>query len=258
MSKESIGFVGGGRITRILLTGLKKADKLPDRVLVSDPDEATLTRLQNDFPEVETACCNAIPALADLVFLAVHPPVVAGVVAEIKDPLPPAGILVSLVPKFTIAKLTDLLGGFARIARMIPNAPSLLGRGYNPVTYSAALTGSDKTELSDLLSALGEAPEVPEQHLEPYAVLTAMGPTYLWYQLYELQALGESFGLPPEAARQGVKAMVAGALAVMTESDLSAEQVRDLIPVKPLAELEPAVIETYRTKLTGLLQKIRP
>jgi pyrroline-5-carboxylate reductase len=32
----------------------------------------------------------------------------------------------------------------------------------------------------------------------------------------------------------------------------------DLVPVKPLAEMEPQVLEFYRTRLPALFQKIRP
>jgi len=180
------------------------------------------------------------------------------VAAGIRESLRPATVLVSLAPKLTIAKLTDLLGGFARIARMIPNAPSLVGCGYNPVAFGEALTDEDKADLLELLSAVGEAPIVAEETLEAYAVLTAMGPTHLWFQLYELRALAESFGLRPEAARKGLTAMVTGALATMNEAGLSAEEVLDLVPVKPLGDAEAGIGEAYRTKLTGVMAKIRP
>jgi pyrroline-5-carboxylate reductase len=36
MTNRSVGFIGGGRVARILLGGLKRAGQLPDRVVVSD------------------------------------------------------------------------------------------------------------------------------------------------------------------------------------------------------------------------------
>ena len=35
---KKISFVGGGRITRILLQGLKRKNALPEKVIVCDPD----------------------------------------------------------------------------------------------------------------------------------------------------------------------------------------------------------------------------
>jgi pyrroline-5-carboxylate reductase len=49
-----------------------------------------------------------------------------------------------------------------------------------------------------------------------------------------------------------------GALAVMNDSGVSEEEVQDLIPVKPLTDAQPALLEAYRTKLTAVLEKIRP
>ena len=44
----------------------------------------------------------------------------------------------------------------------------------------------------------------------------------------------------------------------LLESGLSSAEVMDLIPVKPLAEMEPQVAEMYRTRLPALFQKIKP
>ena len=218
-----------------------------------------LTRLPKAFPNVR-AVGNDNPQAAsqDIVFLAVHPPHVAAVLGDVKSSLKPDSILISLAPKWTIAKLSGLLNGFPRIARMIPNAPSIVGQGYNPIAYSPSLTAQDRSELAELFAGLGELPEVEEGKLESYALLTAMGPTYLWPQLYELQSLAESFGLTRAEASAGLTAMINGTVAAMNEAGFSPEDVQDLIPVKPLADLQPGLLEGYRTKLNALLEKIRP
>jgi pyrroline-5-carboxylate reductase len=38
-----------------------------------------------------------------------------------------------------------------------------------------------------------------------------MGPTYFWYQLYELLELGRDFGLSDQELKSGLTAMMAGA-----------------------------------------------
>ena len=196
MTNKSLGFVGGGRVTRIFLEGWKRAGKLPGKIVVSDCNADTLARLKAQFPSIETAPGNSTAAASqDIVFLAVHPPVMTEVAQGIKGCLKPGTLVVSLAPKFTIAKLAGLLGGFGRVARVIPNAPSVVNFGFNPVAFGPALTTADKTEITDLLSPLGECPEVAEAKLEAYALLTAMGPTYLWFQLQALRDVASSFGL---------------------------------------------------------------
>lgn len=257
MHSPTIGFIGGGRIVSIFLAGWKRAGAMPSSIVVSDPNPAVLTALQAAYPGVRAV--DAVQAAGqDVVFLSVHPPVFKDAVSALRPAIKPGAIVVSLAPKFTTAKIAELLGGFARIARAIPNAPSIVGQGYNPVVLSPALSATDRDTVIRLLTPLGECPEVAEPKLEAYAILSAMGPTYFWYQFYELIALGESFGLTPAEAQTGVARMLAGAMDTITQSGLRPEQVKDLVPVKPLAELEPTVADAYRSKLTALMEKIKP
>ena len=242
-----------------MLGGFERAGKMPPSVVVSDPDHAALKRLKERYPGIEIAPGgNARAAGQDVVFLAVPPPAIADALASVKTALRPDAVLVSLAPKLTLARLSEMLGGFQRIARMIPNAPSIIGCGFNPVCFSGALSRVERDGLKDLLAALGDCPEAPESKLEGYALVTGMGPTYLWFQLYELLALAQTFNLTAQEAAEGIDKMVGGAIRTMRDSGLTAEQVMDLIPVKPLGDFEGTVVEAYRAKLRGLWEKIRP
>jgi len=255
----SIGFIGGGRVARILLGGWLSAAAMPPRVVVSDPSEVTLDILHARFPGTEVRVgANPRAALQDVVFLCVHPPIIGEVAAEIREHLRPDAVLVSLAPRVTIGHLATALGGFDRIARVIPNAPSIVGAGFNPVSFGAGLPGPDRETVLSLLAPLGHSPVVDEAKLNAYAVLTAMGPTYLWFQLYELRDLARSFGLEPEEAATGIDRMTSGALATMTRSGLSPTEVMDLIPVRPLGDFEAELKAVYRARLGGVIERLRP
>jgi pyrroline-5-carboxylate reductase len=258
MAIESVGFVGGGRVARIMLEGWQRAAALPGKVVVSDPSEATLASLKSRYPAIETCPGdNCAAAGQQVIFLGLHPPVFADSVPELGAVLRPDAIAVSLAPKVTITRLSGLLGGFERLARLIPNAPSIVGAGFNPVAFGPGLDAAGRDALLDLLAPLGETPVVDEASLEAYAVTSAMGPTYLWFQLYELRELARSFGLSEEASALAVERMVAGALATM-DSELTPAEVMDLVPVRPLADSEPVVLDAYRTRLPAVMDRIRP
>lgn len=258
MTQNTFGFIGGGRVTRFLLEGLKRAGRMPERVVVSDVNEEVLNKLKKYFPQIESVLNdNTIPASQDIVFLAIHPPAIIKVLEEIRAHIKPDAILISLAPKLTIAKLTEGLGGFQKIVRLIPNAPSFVNRGYNPLTFSPSLSEVERKKLIEVLSVLGECPEVEEEKLEAYAILTAMGPTYFWFQLYELIEIGKSFGLSGEEIKKGLEAMIIGAVKTMVESGLPPEEVMDLVPVKPLGDKEQEIRNIYRTKLEGLFRNLK-
>lgn len=257
MNNKTIGFIGAGRITRIFLEGWKRQGRLPAQIFVTDSNAEASARLKAAHPGVVVADVGTVAA-QDIVFLAVHPPVMADVLGGIKGAVKPGAIVVSLAPKFTLARLGDLLGGFNRLARVIPNAPSIVGLGFNPVCFAASLAESDRASLTALLQPLGESPEVAESKLEGYALLTGMGPTYLWFQLQALREVVSGFGLSEADITPAMKRMVCGTARTLLESGLTPAEVMDLVPVKPLAEMEAQVSELYRTRLPALHQKIKP
>jgi pyrroline-5-carboxylate reductase len=258
MTERSMGFIGGGRITMILLSALEKDRALPAQVVVSDMNEDALKSLRQQFPSIRTVRDgNAEAAGQDLVFIALHPPAAGEVLKSIRGALREDAVVVSLMPRLTTAQISGLLGGFARVVRMIPNAPAIIGKGYNPVVYPAGLAAQEKEALVRLFAAFGTSPEVAEENLEAYAVITAMGPTYLWFQLYEMQALARSFGMSGTEAAAAVRQMAQGALSTMNESGLAPEQVMDLVPVKPLGADEAAILAAYRERVPGLYAKLK-
>ena len=258
MNSKSVGFIGGGRITRIFLEGWKRSNALPASIVVSDCKTEVLSKLKASYPSIQIEEKIGAVIAQDIVFLAVHPPVMVEALSNVKASLKSDTMLVSLAPKFTASKIKDLLGGFGRIARVIPNAPSIIGAGYNPLFFAPGVTDNDKTALTALLAPLGDCPEVAEEKLEAYAVLSAMGPTYLWFQLQAMREVAGGFGLSEEDISRAMKRMVCGSARTLLESGLSPAEVLDLIPVKPLADMEPQVIEMFRTRLPAIYQKIKP
>lgn len=259
MKFDSWGFVGAGRITCIFLEAFHKAGVLPGKVIVSDTNAETLKNLKNRFPFIEINLGdNSAPVKADIIFLSLHPPVISDFLKSVRNEISPASILVSLAPKFSIGKISEGLEGFNRVVRMIPNAPSIIGKGYNPVCFAGGIQPSEKKALLDLFSALGESPEKGENKLEGYAILTAMGPTYFWFQLSELQTLASSFGLEQDDIKCGIFKMMNGTIEMFYNSGLTPAQVMDLVPVRPLGDKENEIKEMYRTALTQVYGRIKP
>lgn len=255
----SSGFIGGGRVTKILLNGFKKAGIELDNVLVYDKNEYVLEELNKQFPEIKPISddVNRLAASQDMVYLAVHPPTISSVLKEIKSNLNKDTIIVSLAPKPKIEQISSLLGGFTRIIRLIPNAPSIINEGYNPISFAPEISESEKKEIFELFNVLGDIYEVDEDKLEAYAVLNAMGPTYFWFQFYELSKLGRSFGLEYEEIQECLHQMIIGAVKTFFQSDLSPEEVMDLIPVKPMEKEEEWIKTAYQTHLKAIFQQLK-
>ncbi len=257
MPWSTIGFIGGGRIVRLILSGWQKAGIILNQVVVSDNSPAVLESLKQLFPEIITTTDNHTSASQEIVFIALHPPAIRTALPELTNNWQPGAIVISLAPVITFQELTTLLPGGTRLARIIPNAPSMIGKGYNPVAFSPAIGPKERAALDPLLSALGEYPEVPEPDLEAYAILTAMAPTYFWFQWQTLRELGIDFGLGSDEVDRALTTMLRGSVELLFNSGLDAQKVMDTVPIKPLSELEPTITENFRQKLGSLYEKLK-
>lgn len=254
---RKIGFIGGGRITRIFLEVWKRDKQKLNNIVVSDSNSELLGKLQDRFPEITTSPGdNSGPAKQDIVYIALHPPAVKDTLEELKGSFSSNAVLVSLAPRITVQMLSSMTG-IAKIIRMIPNAPSIVGEGYNPVVFSSGFSKEARKEFLKLIKPLGDSPEVDEGKLEAYAIITAMGPTYLWFQLTELNELAKSFGLSEKEAAKAISKMTKGAVKALFDSGLRPEEVADLVPVKLIGEEEQGIRDIYRSKLTALYGKLK-
>jgi pyrroline-5-carboxylate reductase len=255
-TQQRVGFIGGGRVARVLVGGWRHAGVLPVEILVSEPDDAAFAQLAGLCPEARRSSMGEAAATA-VVFVALHPPVMGPLLPALRPCLGAHAVVVSLAPKIPLSALTAGLGT-VRVARMIPNAPSIIGRGYNPVVFGDRLDAAARESLAALFAPWGAWPEVPERDLEAYAILTGMGPTYYWYQWQALREAAGQFGLSPERTDEALRHMLDGALATLLQSGLPPAGVMDLIPVRPLQAIEESVTAAYGTALPALHAKIRP
>ena len=254
---RSIGFVGGGQIARILLGGWKLGRALPEVVRVSDPGADSLEKLVASPRGREVRRGQRSPG-----FLRHRLP---GVAADRhpgrprRDPGAPSAhaTLVSLAPKVPLAKISELAGGIRNVARVIPNAPSIVGEGYNPVACSGNIKPEDTRETDFPLAR-------PRK--------MSRGPRGLPGSVRDAHRHGTDLPLVStrrnDAPRGNVRVgrrrkaaeatyrMAAGAAKTLRESGLSPEEVIDLVPVKPLSGDEEIIREIYRSRLSPLYRKL--
>jgi len=257
-SFKSITFIGGGRVTYLLLKGLERAQNNNLKITVCDPNKENLYKIENIYSgSLATSTDNNHVTSADILILAVHPPAMNEILNQLSGQINKKLILISLVPTKSIRYMSKQMAGFNRIVRMIPNAPSVIGMGYNPVSFSQTISPQEKEDLQALFSAWGDSPEVDEKHLEGYAIITGMGPTYFWFQWLVIQQLAAEFGFDTPASRQAVYSMIKGSNELLFKSGFPAAEVVDLIPVHPLKDIEEQIISIFTDKLNGIFKKLK-
>ena len=88
-------------------------------------------------------------------------------------------------------------------------------------------------------------------------MISAMGPTYMWFQWQALRELAEEFGLGSQAADEAILKMVMGAAECLLAHGRDPDNVIDMVPVKPLQPDEEVFRSAYATRLVALYQKLK-
>lgn len=257
MKTKSIGFIGGGRIIKIFLQGYKNKGIDFPSVKVCDTNPDTLIKLKNDFPYIETTDTFDELSGQEIIFIALHPPVIGEKANQIKGLINNETLLISLAPKFSIDKLSNLTGT-KRVVRIIPNATSFINKGYNPVCFSDAIDNNEKQQILEMLKPLGNTFETEESKLEAYAICSAMLPTYFWFQWKEMEKIALEIGLTETESIDTINESLKASLQLMYDSNMTYENVIDLIPVKPIGEKEGEIKEILNNSLVNLFNKIKP
>ena len=252
--KKSIGFIGGGRITGIILQAFKNQTAELGKIFIYDINTDAINALKKVYPESESSDLKTA-ASCDIVFIALHPPVIMESLNKIKDLINQESVFISLAPKITLQNIANTLGN-NNVVRLIPNATSLINKGYNPVCFHSDFKAKD--QIINLLRVMGTTFETPEPKLEAYAIVSAMLPTYFWFQWFELLKIAQQIGLSEAESKEAIEQTLRSALDLMFNSGLTHNALNDLIPVKPIAEDEDQIRAIYQSKLTGLFSKIKP
>jgi pyrroline-5-carboxylate reductase len=257
MKTKSLGFIGGGRITKILLQAFQNKNAKFSKIVVTDTNSEVATNLKKiySYIQIENA---SVAASQDIVFISLHPPVIMDTLELVKYDFKGYATVISLAPKINLAKIASKLDQVKNLARLIPNATSFINEGYNPVTFFKDVDKEEKEQILDLLRLLGNTFEVPEEKLESYAIMSAMLPTYFWFQWKELAEIGQKIGLTEKESKDSIHHTIIASLNLLYKSGLTPNEVIDLIPVKPIGEHESQMAEIYRSKLIGLFEKIKP
>jgi pyrroline-5-carboxylate reductase len=190
---------------------------------------------------------------ADLVVLAVPPAVVTDVLAKIRSSLGSGQVVVSFAGGVPLEFMEAAVPGVA-VVRVNPNSPSVVGEGFNPVSYGRSATGARRALAEAFLAALGRAPEVEDRWMNLYTALTAVGPTYFLPVLDALIDAGQAAGLSRQAAVEAATATALGTAQMVARRAEVPEQLKLFTGLRPLddATVKGMVAEAIQAALTRM------
>ena len=187
---------------------INKRDSLAEKLGAVGADNAT----------VASAC--------DIVFLAVKPPIVESVCLEIGGLISPETIVVSMAAGIKLEKLSGFLPN-ARIIRIMPNTPVLIGEGVITWAKNEKITKNDEEIFTRVLACAGIVDEIDEKLIDAATAVSGCGPAFVYLFAEAIADAGVQCGLSRDKALRYAAATLRGAADMIVETGKHPGQLKD-------------------------------
>ncbi|MBI3249067.1 MAG: pyrroline-5-carboxylate reductase [Deltaproteobacteria bacterium] len=228
---KKIGFLGAGNMAGALIKGLLSAKLYrPQDMVVSDVLPIQLRKIQRTYKVNGVRNNREVVREAQTILLAVKPQILAQVLAEIQPEVTKEKVFISIAAGVPLRRLEDGLGGNARVVRVMPNTPALLGKGIAVVVRGSKAKPQDEKLALSLFRGVGEALAVKDEALmDPVTGLSGSGPAYVYLFAEALISGGIQEGLSPKVATQLAFQTLEGAVAMLKEAGKSPKELRAMV-----------------------------
>jgi pyrroline-5-carboxylate reductase len=217
-ARDTVVFLGGGRITNALLAGLRLAN-YNQPIVVHDHNAHKLRHLKREYDvQVESDLQRAV-AQAHILIVAVRPDSVRELLHRIGQPHARPAIAVSLAAGIALKNLRLWMGFPTRWARAMPSPVARTGRGLTAITFDRGLPATARREIQDFFLQVGTTLEIPESKLDAFTVTYSSSHGY--HALAALAKAAQKLGLDRKTALTAAAHALADGVLAWRESDIS-------------------------------------
>src|SRR5438132_8544784 len=245
--KLTLGFLGARTMAAAMATGcIHSKLAAADQVIASAPIDAARSAFAREAGAKTTASNLEALKFAGVLLLAVKPDQVADVLKEVGGEFTEKKLLVSIAAGVTLARLEGGLGSGARVIRVMPNTPALVGASATAYAPGKNATAEDGRLAQKLFSAIGVAFQLKESLLDAVTGLSGSGPAYVYLMIEALSDGGVAAGLPRDVATKLTAQTVLGSAKMALETGLHPGALKDMVTspggttIEGLHELEKA------------------
>jgi len=196
---KKIGFIGGGNMAEALLKGIRQQDGQAS-ILVSEPLAARREFLAATYQIEVTEDNRRLVQECGLIILAVKPQIVGQVLSPLAAIWRADQLLVSILAGVKTADMEGVLGSQARVVRVMPNTPALVGCGAAAVCGGKNAVEENLQAVCDLFKSVGVVERVSETQMDAVTGLSGSGPAYIYTLIEALADGGVLEGLPRSTA----------------------------------------------------------
>ena len=246
-SDLTIGFLGAGKMATALAKGFVHARlTTAAHLIASDVYPEARAAFEKETGAKTTASNPDVLKFARVLVLAVKPDQIPGLLTELHSHVTDKQLFLSIAAGIPLTRLEAGLGASARVIRVMPNTPALVGASASGYALGQAATAEDGQLAQKLLASVGVALPVKESLLDAVTGLSGSGPAYAYLMIEALSDGGVAAGLPRDVATKLAAQTLLGSAKMVLETGLHPGTLKDMVTspggttIEGLHELEKA------------------
>lgn len=228
-----VGFIGAGHMAQALIKGIMESKLLrPDQILVSNRTPGKPLKLKELYQIQVRDHNEQIVEECDIVILAMKPQDLPQAMANLASAFNENQIVISLAAGITMRSLQKMIPQ-PRLVRLMPNTPSLIGRGVLGVL--ANKKDEVVTEITkDLFSGLGVILELEtEDQFDALMISCSSGTGFVFEMMMYWQDWIIEHGFTPEQAKMmTIETFVGASLLAAQSAGVDIEELQQRVTSK--------------------------
>jgi pyrroline-5-carboxylate reductase len=214
MTRQTVGFIGGGNMARAIAGGLVRSGFGAENILISAPRAEQRALLEKEFPGAGITGDNSEVARgAGNLLLAVKPQILKAVCVELAATVQKQKpLVISIAAGPTVDDIDSWLGGSLEIVRAMPNQPALVDQGISALYANALTDDLGKILAEKVMTAVGKVVWIDDESLmDAVTAVSGTGPAYVYLLIDMMVSSAVTLGIAPDDARTLVLETVKGA-----------------------------------------------
>ena len=247
----TLGLIGGGNMAEaIARAALDHELMVASHMVMADP--VAERRAVFEGMGIETSADNgAVVSAADHVMLAIKPQTLGEIAGDLQK-IDERQIVMSIMAGVTTHRIEEVIGKEARVIRIMPNTPLLVGQGMSAIALGRHAHMGDEVLAMGIFQSAGEAVLLGEELLDAVTAVSGSGPAYLCYLAEAMAEAARDLGLKGKLPEVLTRQTLLGAAQLLCDSDASAAELRRRV-TSPGGTTEAAITHMDKSKMKAVV-----
>ncbi len=223
------GVIGAGNMGEAIVRGFYSSGGATGVITsIYDPDTEKCRALEKSLSVRSAASLEALIDESDILLIAIKPNVCAHVFAEQFHRFSGKAVI-SIAAGWGGERLKQALPADARILRVMPNTPAMVGEGMIVFESGDTLTQPERTFAETLFGSVGDVISVEPKLMDAVTAVSGSGPAYVYLFIEALADGGVKAGLPRPVALKLAAKTVMGAARMVSETGIHPGELKDRV-----------------------------